>query len=199
MLNTLRFAPHAVIALSVVFLAGCSGAATESSTRAGSAVPLVSRADSLSKLFALTNPQHQIPVLKGRVGHSWMRYVPSGTTLVYASDPPSQAVDVFEYSSGTLVGQASGFSDPIGECSDKSGNVYVADFDTGVTSEIRAGTTAITNTFTTGGAPIGCSVSKKGDLAVTLFSGDPGSGSGGGGVYTFHDGTPTDHPGPAND
>jgi hypothetical protein len=197
-MNTLCFARYAGIAVGIALLAGCA-TGMQSSIGAGSVVPSASYVKSFSSLAALTNPRHEVVVRKGRIGHSWMRHVPSGTTLVYASDPPFGTVDVYDYASGSLMGQAAGFTDPFGLCSDKSGDVYVADFSTGMTTELAAGTTTATNSFTTGGNPIGCSVSKKGVLAVTLVSGDPGSTSGEGGVYTFKGNVGTDHPGPATD
>lgn len=194
----MRFAHYAGIALGIGLLAAC-GAATQSTIDGGSVVPSASSVNNFSQSRVLTNPRHERVLPRGRLWHSWMQHVPSGTTLVYASNLDYDTVDVYDYPSGTLVGQAAGFTDPNGQCSDKSGNVYVTDYVTGVTTELAAGTTTVINTFITGGNPYGCSVSKKGDLAVTLITGDPGSSSGAGGVYVFHDGVATDHPGPGDD
>jgi len=103
------------------------------------------------------------------------------------------AVDVISYPGGTLIGQVAGFSGPWGLCSDKNGNVYVADFYGEKGYEIQAGTTNVINSWSTGGNTIGCSVSDSGDIAFTNFS--PG------GAVVFARGGPTGttYPGPGRD
>jgi hypothetical protein len=169
------FARYASIALGVGLLAGCSAAGTQSSLPGGASVAPQAHHLSLSKLFALTNAHHVVPQSKGRVGHSWMKQLPKGkggSMLAYMSDDAYDTVDVFSYPSGSLVGQVAGFEDPAGLCTDKKGNVYATDLDTGTVSEIGAGGTTIVNTWSTSGEAIGCSVDKKGDLAVSDFYND---------------------------
>lgn len=168
-MQRVRFS-RCAITLGVVVLAGCGSAGT-TATSAGSVVPQGSQLHELASLFALTNARHAVPQIKGRLGHSWMKSVPAGTTLLYASDDGYGSVDVYDYSSGSLVGQVAGFENPYGSCSDKHGNVYVADFGAGTLSEIAEGGTTITKTWTPGGQPIGCSVDEKGDIAVSLSAG----------------------------
>jgi hypothetical protein len=202
-MKTWSFARYASIALGIGLLAGCSAAGTQSSVGGGSVVPSASHVKGdVSHIFALTNAHHAIPEHKGSIAHSWMKHVPAGSQLLYESNIEYGTVDVYDYSTGSMVGQVAGFEYPYGECSDKKGDVFVTDFDTGTTSEIAAGTTTVTQTFTTGGYEIGCSVSKKGDLAVTMFYGDPNQSSGYGGVTVFKKANPsngTDYPGPAYD
>lgn len=189
------------LAAGLAFLAGCSAAGTSPSLGSGSSmVPPAGRSEA-SKMFAMTNVMHQgLGTVKGTIRHSWMKHVPAGTLLLYASDDSYLTVDVYDYPSGTLVGQATGFGDPFGLCSDKKGNVYVADYTSGNAYEIGAGTTTIINSWSVGGSPIGCDVSAKGDLAVSDFYGSTGP-SGSGSVTIFKGGgaTGTNYPGPAYD
>jgi len=75
--------------------------------------------------------------------------------------------------------------------------VYVPDFDTGYVYEIQHATTTVINSWYSNGEPIGCSVNKAGDLAVTNFY-DFGNSVGVGSVIVFPGGGPsgTDYPGP---
>jgi hypothetical protein len=99
-----------------------------------------------------------------------MRKPPKGTSgTIWATDVEYATVDAIAYPSGTLIGQVAGFSYPYGDCSDKHGNVYVADFSAQRGYEIAAGTTSVINSWPTGGESIGCSVSNTGDVAVTDF------------------------------
>jgi hypothetical protein len=93
--------------------------------------------------------------------------------LIYVSDPRKGAVEVFDYPDGPYVGETTGFEYPYGECSDKNGNVFVADFDAQTISEIAEGTARVMKTVhTRHGYPIGCAVNpNNGDLAVTLNEG----------------------------
>jgi len=180
------------IAAGAALLAGCSAAGTQPTSWSGQA-PLVFRGHhdlaTVKKLFAMTNPQHKYPPQQHiKKGKSWMQHVPKGTQLVYASDVKYGTVDVINYSTGVLVGQATGFELPDGSCSDKQGNVYVTDFDLGTATELQAGTTTVINSWDTGGTPIGCSVWHK-NLAVTNLELDGSSGLGG--VVVFAGGGPS--------
>ena len=132
---------------------------------------------------------------------SWPPSTASGTTLLYASDDTNGTVDAYDYPSGKLVGRATGFTGPAGLCSDKQGNVYVADSTTGIGSEIAAGTTRVMRTWQVGGDVVGCSVSATGDVAFTDFSRYGGGSSGLGGVTVFPAGGSAGirHKGPAYD
>jgi hypothetical protein len=166
------FARYASIALGVGLLAGCSAAGTQSSVGGGSVVPPAAHGQQLSKIIALTNPKHLVPQGSHRVGgHSWMKYGAKGGQLLYVSNDGTDTVDVYSYPAGTMVGQVTGLEYPTGLCSDKKGNVYVTDFESGVVSEIGAGGTTVVNTLSVTGESLGCSVSKKGDLAVSIFAG----------------------------
>jgi len=100
--------------------------------------------------------------------------------LLYVSDAVDSysygqcsEVEIFDYRHRDLLGEASGFDGPEGECSDRNGDVYVVDYDDSKTVEFAYGNTTPMKTLSDGvGAPIGCSVNpKNGDLAVTNYCG----------------------------
>lgn len=127
-------------AFAVVALAGCGGASFQSASVPGA-------------------------------GHSWM--LPEKkkhSVLIYSSDWLYNDVNVYEYPTGTLVGQLTGFSDPYGGCVDASGDVYVTNIGNGTAVEYAHGGTSVLNTYSTGGEPIGCSVDKHGDVAITSLN-----------------------------
>jgi hypothetical protein len=193
------------IAAGAALLAGCSTTGTQPAIGgSGQSVPQVSRGHhdlaTVQKLFAMTNFQHKYPEHQHiKKIKSWMQRVPKGTQLVYVSDVEYGTVDVINYKTGALVGQATGFEYPYGSCSDKHGNVYVTDFDLETATELQAGGTTAINSWATGGLPIGCSVDKKGDLAVTNFETESSSGLGN--VIVFAGGGPsgTTYSGPGLD
>jgi NHL repeat len=91
--------------------------------------------------------------------------------LLYISDAGTGSVKVYDYKTETLLGETEGFALPYGECSDKSGNVYVVDFDLSEIFEFKYGHTTPSRSLADGlGYPIGCSINPKtGDLAVTNY------------------------------
>jgi hypothetical protein len=93
-------------------------------------------------------------------------------------------VDLYDYKSGTLLGQSAGIGAG-GMCSDEDGNAYVTDFVSGAVYEIQHGTTTVIGSWYTNGEPIGCSVNpRNGDLAITNFY-DFGSPSSTGSVEVY--------------
>jgi len=153
-MKAVRFARHAFnVVAALALLAGCN-ANGNAPPLSGSVVPANVRG---------------LPARQRPIGHSWMRKPPKGTTgTIWATDIDYASVDVIAYPSATLIGQVAGFSYPYGDCSDKNGNVYVADFSFGEGFEIQAGTTKIINSWSTG-ETLGCSVSDGGDVAFTAY------------------------------
>ena len=100
---------------------------------------------------ALTMPHFvQRPVHSDR-SRSWMdpAYGVKGakkkSELLYVGDDSTNDVFVYDYKSGAQVGQLTGFDGPYGMCVDAKGDVYVANFDNGTTTEYaHGGTTAST-------------------------------------------------------
>jgi hypothetical protein len=100
---------------------------------------------------------------------SWVKPAAKADELLYVSDYNLNEVFVLSYSTGQLVGTLSGFNQPGGLCTDRSGDVFVTDGDRIV--EYAHGASQPTTTFTySGGAATSCSVDPKtGNLAVTNF------------------------------
>jgi hypothetical protein len=105
--------------------------------------------------------------------------------LLYVSDEGTDDVYVYSYPRKKHVGTLTGFSFPYGECSDKMGNVYIANWNTSQVLEYAHGGTTPIKTLAITGAPIGCSVDPTtGNLAVSAFFGAQPS-TGYGGVFIF--------------
>jgi hypothetical protein len=104
--------------------------------------------------------------------NSWIRQSSSSGSLLYISartyiSGPG-AVYIYSYPSGTLVGTLTGFIDPYGICSDKTGNVFVTDYGANDIVEFSHGGTSPIQTLADEDSPIGCSVDgKTGNLAVS--------------------------------
>jgi hypothetical protein len=153
-------------------------------------------AQSIAHGIALTTRAGIVPVQHLTHEKSWMS--PDGKkakALIYAPDYGKGSVVVFSYKKMKEVGEATGFSEPYGACSDSNGNVYVVDYSKSQISEFAYGSTTVERTISDGtGYPIGCSVNPtNGDLAVTNFF-DYGSGGGGVLIYPNATGTPTFYP-----
>lgn len=160
------------VAAGLTILAGCSANGNTPQLGGNTATQSVRHdIQELNRTFAMTNVLHKgIPAGRRPLAHSWMRKPPKATTgTIWATDLEYGSVDMIAFPSGTLIGQVSGFEYPYGDCSDKAGNVYVADFDLEEGFEIQAGTTKVINSWPTGGESIGCSVSNAGDVAFTNF------------------------------
>jgi len=91
-------------------------------------------------------------------------------SLLYVSDLGANAVDVYPYPSGKLVGSLHGFGSVAGLCVDKAGDVFVVD-EAGPVQVFAHGGTSPIRELTTSGAPYGCAVDPAGgNLAVTNLS-----------------------------
>ena len=132
--------------------------------------------------FRQTNAAGIVPTAHLTRFRSYMHVHPrKGTPLLYVSDIRNSEVEVYDWKTHSLVGVAGGFDAPYGECSDRSGDVYVTDFGSNTVTEFPYGTTSPSRIIRNGlnDYPIGCSVSpKNGDLAVTQYEGGLGSGTG---------------------
>jgi hypothetical protein len=115
-------------------------------------------------------------------------------SLVYISDYGAGVVYFYNYTPGKIGSEAgsisSGISGPQGLCSDKKGDVYIANTDDSNVLEYAHGSTTLKNTLSaTGEYPVGCAVSTKGNLAVTNIASTSG-GEGNVLVFTKAKGTP---------
>ena len=165
---------HRVICtvVGVVLLAGCS-AAESSISSDGATARTQHLSPEMQKLIAMTRADHKVPVQLVTRIRSWMVHVPASAPLLYVSDDGyyPAVVDVFNYTTGSMVGQVtdSSFEYLSSPCSDSKGNVYVPDFKSGAVYEIAHRTTNVIKSWSNNGNPIGCSVSSTGNLAVTAF------------------------------
>lgn len=184
------------VAASVALLTGCSASGSTPSLGSSSTAPQTVGHHSiqeLNRLFTMTNVMHKGIPVQHPLTHSWMHKAPPGTTgTLWATDMEYATVDIIAYPSGTLMGQVAGFSYPYGDCSDKYGNVYIADFDLEAGYEMTSSGVVIAS-WATGGNTIGCSVSKTGDVAFTNFY------PGGVVVFPANSGSGTTYSGPGYD
>lgn len=164
------------VAVGVALLAGCSANGTTPSMGGSSVAPQSMGGfhhpiQELNRIAAMTNAKGiGLPAVRHPLSHSWFIKAPKGTTgTLWATDLEYGTVDMVAYPSGTLTGQVSGFTYPYGDCSDTSGNVYVADFDAADLKEINSSGSVI-NSFPTASYAFGCSVAPNGDVAVTSFN-----------------------------
>jgi hypothetical protein len=178
------WAKYAVgVTAAAAMLAACSAGGNSSFSPSSGIAPMGHETGvtplSVQRVLALTMAQgiahpsvsHHVIPNKGKGGGG-------KSALLYASDQDTNNVDIYNYPSGGLVGTATGGDGPYGQCVDKKGNVYVAEFDSGDVLEYAHGGTTPIQTFATNGYAIGCAVDKKGDLAVSdfySFSGGQGS------------------------
>lgn len=99
---------------------------------------------------------------------SWMSKEAATNNLLYVTDNSTGDVFVYAYPKGTLVGTLTGFSDPLGDCVDSTGNVWIVNAGTAQVIEYAHGGTTPISTLSGSGFIQFCAVSKKtGDLAAT--------------------------------
>lgn len=182
-INLPSWALYAFVASSAAaVLAGCGAAGAPSQSIAN--VPTHSLA---TYMLARTDRTGIVPEQRLARGQSWMDSNASKRHLIYASDMKYGTVDVYDYrvKDGKLEGQLTGFTYPYGECLDRLNNVYIVDFDASTITEFaHAGTSPIAVADDSYGNPIGCSVDPTtGDVAVSNYYGNSGSGSGGIVIY----------------
>ncbi|MGB6520157.1 MAG: hypothetical protein WBE83_00135 [Candidatus Cybelea sp.] len=126
----------------------------------------------------------------GAGGSSWVRADAKTGSLLYVSDG-SSSVYIYSYPQLKLTGTLKGFSQPLGECVNKNGDVWIANFGAQEIDEYAHGSTKRMATLKTDAdhTPYGCSVnSKTNDLAVSTWRG--GSGPGYLSIYKQSKGTP---------
>lgn len=154
---------------STAILAACSAGNSQSGFSA--AAPTTTALEAIR----LTTSSGFVPPFHPNHRKSWTSFRPdrkTKTPLLYVSDTFGGAVEVYNYKTHALTGEATGLMEPYGECSDKRGDVYVADFLAGTVVEFPYGSTTPSRTIAGLDHPIGCSVNpKNGDLAVSQYFG----------------------------
>lgn len=104
---------------------------------------------------------------------SWMGKGVKQQDLLYVSNT-NGVVNVYRYWQHTLVGVLTKFTDPLGECTDAAGNVYIVDAKAeNVTEYAHGGTKALKTLADSPYMPFGCAVNQAtGDVAVANYSQD---------------------------
>ena len=199
----MKISSSALYALSlcaaVAILAGCSNGGPQS--QLGPPAPIQQNAAQSSlntqslDLLALTTRNRVVPAMHVNHRPSWMDPDAKKQDLLYISDPVAGDVDVYSYPRGKLKGMLTDSDAPYGECSDKAGNVWIANFYGADIVEYAHGGTSPINTLSDPGAngyPIGCSVdSTTGNLAVSNFDNAKTGAPGDVLIYADAQGTPT--------
>lgn len=113
-----------------------------------------------------------LPAGAQSTAHRWMASTASSQDLLYVTGDCG-GICVFTYPGGTLLQQLSDSNSPFGECVDKAGDVFVADFggNTGTAAVVEyahGGTKPIATLSDPGYHPESCSIDPTtGNLAVT--------------------------------
>lgn len=130
--------------------------------------------------------------MRTSAARSWMTPEAKRDDLLYVSNLSPAQVLVYAYKRGTLVGTLTGFGAPEGECTDKAGDVFIADARSSKIFEYAHGATSpITTLVDANQSPAGCAVNRKtGDLAVASLGGS-GSTPGDVAIFTNASGKPT--------
>jgi hypothetical protein len=181
------------VCAALAVLASCNGGAGPSLSQWQSdptAFETGLTALSIARLAAMTMPHYVEQPAHPDRGKSWM--APNvARMLFYISDWATDDVYVYAYPKAKLVGKLTGFQKPYGQCADKDGNEWIADFAASSIVEYAHGGTTPIATLATNGNTMGCAIAPSGDLAVANFA----TASGPGDVQVFKDasGNPTDY------
>jgi hypothetical protein len=179
-----------VLAVSAGMLAGC-GSGVLQSTPAAVQPAAVRAAAALTDCTPAWLPKPRTVLCRPNREESWMSPA-AASPLLYVSDIGAEDVDVLSYPGGKQVGTLTGFKEPAGVCTDRKGDVFIADGGNNRIVEYAHGGTTPIATLQGGGpgTPLGCSVDpKSGNLAVTNFTSEP-SESGSVMIYTKARGAP---------
>jgi hypothetical protein len=186
--SSLRFAVAA--ALAAIVTAACA---------AGGGPPYGTAPLLLSSRVDPSGAAHGGGLMRPDGEHSWMRLLPQTRCphqnvlppcgLLYVSNYYDD--DVIVYENDQVVGKLTGFDGPDGVCSDKRGNVWIANnLGAGLVEYAHGGQSPVATLSDPNVYPLGCSVDAvTGNLAVTnvfALSGGPGSVA----VYANAKGTP---------
>jgi hypothetical protein len=105
-----------------------------------------------------------------RAAHSWMNPAGRAQELLYIADSGSATVKVYTYPGLSNTGELTGFVQPLFDCVDNSGNVWISDYgSSGALYEYAHGGTAPINQLKGLSYPYACAVNRQnGDLAVAV-------------------------------
>lgn len=161
--------------LSIALLSGCGGLPAQNGLMQFQA----------RRSMALTHPDF---------GPSWMSPdAVSRAELLYVTDPTDGDVYALSLPTGKLVGKLTGFNQPLGDCVDARGDVFITISQSAQVREYKHGAKQPFNVLSDAGYyPNGCSVDPTtGNLAVSNIIGNGnGSDPGNVAVYTKAKGKP---------
>jgi hypothetical protein len=119
-------------------------------------------------------PPRSTQVAATEVSRRSKQIPPPAPPLLYVSDQSTGNIYVWNWNTLAAVPSydiIGNFTKPYGQCVDKSGDIYIADYATGNTLEFARGGTHPTSTYAYpgagSGAAIGCSIDLDGDVAVS--------------------------------
>ncbi|HEY6486819.1 MAG TPA: hypothetical protein VIX83_10590 [Candidatus Cybelea sp.] len=128
---------------------------------------------------------------------SWMTPNLKGVALLYVTNNDG-LVNVYDYPKHALVGILTSFTTPMGECIDRSGNIYITDYQKKTIEEYAHGGSTAIHVIKEKYQPYGCAIDPKtGNLAVANYGQTYGintpdyEGDGNLAVYPHARGTPT--------
>ncbi len=151
------------------FLAGCSSTGSQSPTVPNPAMDARSAANSrTANLFpSMTLP----PMVRPDRRRSWVSPdAARAKQLLFESDPGTDDVDMFSLPDMTHKGTLTGFKQPLGECSDRKGNVWIANFLKHELLEYSHKGTLLNKIHRAGLEPSSCAVNPvNGDIAVINY------------------------------
>jgi hypothetical protein len=179
------------VCATAALIAGCGGSqpqvASDGYKQAATAVPPLNHLSPFSKdgILPATLPDH---------GPSWMEPdAVNRARLLYVTDPSDGDAYALSLPSGKLVGKLTGFDQPLGDCVDEKGDVFIASSQNAQVREYKHGARQAFNVLNDSGYyPLGCSIDPtSGNLAVTNIIGN-GNGSDPGNVAIYKNarGTP---------
>ncbi len=161
------------IAAAAALLAGCSSATSQLAPAANS----VAGATGITRnghVFTTSILDPKVAIRKSDLSksHPLRGKIDSRTKTFWISDAGDNVVQVFSYPSGTYMGALSappeGFSEPQGMCSDKNGNVFIANTENSKIDEYAGNGTFMQALSDPGEYPSGCAVDpSSGTLAVS--------------------------------
>jgi hypothetical protein len=184
--------------LAAAALAACSGSgAPLSSVSLPGVTPAVApRAPAASKrhlltLSAMPPPSTTTPShIKSWLSPS-LKSAKSTAPLIFVTDASYGTVNIFSFPYLNLEAVITGFSIPEGECTDRTGNVWMMEDGNNTLVQLSRTGSIIKTLADTAGFPSSCAINpKNGDLAVTNIEND-GYADGSVSIYKNASGTPT--------
>jgi len=164
-------ARNGLLVCTIAALAACGGGASQQPSA------LTPPAGSSAARHAVIPAPAAHSVGAARINHrrSWISPdAKRAPRLLFISDYGSGTVDIFTMPALVLKGQLTGFSSPEGECTDSSGNIWIADTG-GMQLELYSRTGTLLRTLPDAGEfPASCAMDKNGNLAVANIENSSG-------------------------